>query len=67
MQTAELTTTRIGEDESVRGWRFEQLSAAGYPSSAAAALAERRDVDLHFAVELLRRGCDPVTALRILL
>jgi hypothetical protein len=53
--------------EIVRGSRSDQLSAVGYPRSAAAELADRRDVDLHLAVELLRRGCNPATALRILL
>jgi hypothetical protein len=67
MQTAELTTTRVNEDETVLSWRLEQLRAAGYPRRAAQELAGRRDVDLHLAVELVRRGCTPVTALRILL
>jgi len=31
------------------------------------ALAERSDVDLHHAVDLLRNGCPPSTAVRILL
>jgi len=67
MKTAEFTGIQINEDETVRGWRFEQLTAAGYPRRAAAELAGRRDVDLHVALCLLRRGCDPATALRILL
>jgi hypothetical protein len=67
MQTVELTGSPASEDETVRGWRFEQLRAAGYPQSAARALADRRDIDLHVALGLLARGCDPETALRILL
>jgi hypothetical protein len=67
MQTVELTRSPASEDETVRAWRFEQLRAAGYPHSAARLLAGRRDIDLHVALCLLRRGCDPQTALRILL
>jgi hypothetical protein len=67
MQTVELTRIPASEDEAVRGWRFEQLRAAGYPPRAASVLADRRDIDLHVALGLLARGCDPVTALRILL
>ncbi len=67
MQTAELITTGISEDEAVLRWRIEQLRRAGYPAPAARELAGRREVDLHLAVELLQRGCKPATALRILL
>lgn len=67
MQTVELTRIRASEDEAVRSWRFEQLRAAGYPESAASVLADHRQIDLHVALGLLARGCDPVTALRILL
>ena len=51
----------------VRDWRFEQLLAAGYRVHDARTLSERTDVDLHSAVRLLRQGCPPETALRILL
>jgi len=67
MQTTKQTTAaRIGEDELVHDWRFKQLAAAGYPPSAVAKLIDRRDIDLHVAIALLRRDCDPETALRIL-
>ena len=56
-----------GEDEQVLDWRFEALRRAGYAVSAAAKLAERREVDLHLAVRLLLAGCPQKTALRILL
>ena len=48
-------------------WRLERLRQCGYPAREAAALAERRDVDLHGAVDLLRQGCPVELALRILL
>jgi hypothetical protein len=57
-----------GPDTAARvlGWRLEQLCAAGYGGDAALALALDSQVDLHFAVSLLRRGCPPETAWRIL-
>ena len=51
----------------VLGWRVEQLIAAGFDSDAAFVLALDRTVDLHEATELVRRGCPPDTALRILI
>jgi hypothetical protein len=50
----------------VLGWRVEQLLAAGFDSNGAFVLALDRTVDLHEAIELVRRGCPPETALRIL-
>ena len=53
--------------EPVEGWRLEQLIDAGYSVDLAVEIAPRVDVDLHQAVELIRRGCTPDTAARILL
>ncbi len=50
----------------VLGWRIEQLIAVGFDSDAAFVLALDRNVDLHHATELVRRGCPPQTAFRIL-
>jgi hypothetical protein len=50
----------------VLGWRIEQLIAVGFDSDAAFVLALDRCVDLHEATELVRRGCPPQTAFRIL-
>ena len=50
----------------VLGWRIEQLIAVGFDSDAALVLALDREVDLHFAVSLLERGCPQDTALEIL-
>jgi hypothetical protein len=48
-------------------WRYTSLRRAGYRPQHAARLARRRGVDLHVATDLLERGCDEPTALRILL
>ena len=55
------------ELERIEGWRTEELERAGYPLSAAKQIARRHDVDLHFAIDLVRRGCPHEIALRILL
>ena len=51
----------------VLGWRIEQLMAVGFDSDAAFVLALDRTVDLHDATELVKRGCPPQTAFRILI
>ena len=43
------------------------LVRAGYDFGTADLLTKRTDVDLHAATRLLRRGCPPETATRILL
>ena len=55
------------ELELVQAWRREELERAGYPREAAERLAAAADVDLHTAVDLLRRGCPLEVALDILL
>jgi hypothetical protein len=70
-------STTIGEprevvtdgDEVLRvlRWRFTQMLRAGYLPEQAVVLSVAGDVDLHLATDLLRRGCSPGTALRILL
>ena len=59
--------TRETESERVARWRIEQLVRAGFDEAAALLLAAMRHVDLHYASDLLRRGCPADTALRILL
>lgn len=54
------------ESERVEHWRRERLELAGYSPAAAAELAPRFDVDLHRAVELVKRGCPPELAEQIL-
>jgi hypothetical protein len=67
MAAAELEVYREAETERIQRWRTQELERAGYRPDDAAELATRADVDLHFAVGLLERGCPPETALRILL
>jgi hypothetical protein len=55
------------EEERVFSWRHASLLAAGFDHRLAFKLALRPDVDLHLAVRLLRDGCPPETAGRILL
>ena len=57
----------LAHTDHVNRWRIDQLRRAGYAEAAAEQLAERGDVDLHAAIDLVRRGCPPETALRILL
>ena len=65
MTAAELH--ELTELERIERWRLEELTRAGYPPDAAAALSGRLDIDLHAAVALIERGCAPEVALRILL
>jgi hypothetical protein len=51
----------------VERWRIDELERAGYDPRAASTIAARLDVDLHFAVDLLRKGCSPELALQIVL
>jgi hypothetical protein len=67
MTAAEITLDRSTEAGRVVDWRREELQRAGYEGSSAEQLAARVDVDLHVAVDLLRRGCPAETALEILL
>ncbi|MSO94649.1 MAG: hypothetical protein EXQ81_02515 [Thermoleophilia bacterium] len=63
------TVEDCGPDPAARvlSWRIERLIAVGFESEAAFLLALDRGVDLHDATELVRRGCHPATAFRILL
>jgi hypothetical protein len=65
MPTAEVENRT--EIEQVEHWRAQALVRAGYPADGAAQLAARHDVDLHYAVGLVERGCPADIALRILL
>lgn len=66
---AETTETHIGrggEQAKVESWRLHVLIEAGYPLPLAERLAVS-EADLHTCVDLVRRGCQPVTAAEILL
>jgi hypothetical protein len=54
------------ELERVERWRAAELVRVGYAGDDAVALAARFEVDLHEAVALVRRGCPPDLAVRIL-
>jgi hypothetical protein len=60
-------TDKKREERVVLGWRYEELIRAGYTEREAMLVADRVDVDLHQAIELVESGCPPNTALRILL
>ena len=66
MTAAELKNTET-ELERIERWRAETLERAGYEPSAAQTLAGRPEVDLHYAIDLLRAGCQHELALQILL
>lgn len=51
----------------VLAWRAEELVRAGYDGDNALMLALDRAVDLHAAIELVRQGCPPDVAAKILL
>lgn len=67
MSAAELEIFQAAEIDRVECWRREELQRAGYDSESALVLAASHDVDLHRAVDLLRRGCSLDLALQILL
>jgi len=48
-------------------WRYAQLVLGGYGPNEATALAGHLEVDLHRALDFLRRGCPPEIASEILL
>lgn len=67
MPAADVELAVETESERIYRWRTQELERAGYGIDAALELAGRTDIDLHFAVELLERGCPPAIALRILI
>jgi hypothetical protein len=66
MTAAELDFS-TDETELIHAWRVEALERGGYLPSEAAELAMRMDIDLHGAIDLLKRGCPSELALQILL
>jgi hypothetical protein len=67
MTAAEFELLDESEAHAILGWRFRALSEAGYELAEALTLTTATDVDLHLACDLIRRGCPPETAVRILL
>jgi len=67
MTAAQFEQLEEHEATEVLRWRFEVLVRAGYDMEQSAVLAAHVEIDLHDAVQLVDRGCDGETALRILL
>jgi hypothetical protein len=65
-ETTEKALWNDSEPGRVASWRLHILLEAGYPVHLAERMAAS-EVDLHDAVELVRRGCEPTTAAEILL
>ena len=57
---------REAAQEEIYSWRLEQLQLAGYGSGDAKLLAQRTDIDLHAATDLVLKGCPPELAVEIL-
>jgi hypothetical protein len=62
----QIAQTPRDEQAKVESWRLHVLMEAGYPLPLAERIAHS-NADLHHAVELLSRGCEPETAAEILL
>jgi hypothetical protein len=67
MTAAETRLAQDSELERIEQWRAEELERAGYAVRDAARLAERHDVDLHQAIDLVLQGCPAPVAVEILL
>ena len=68
MSVVEQLGVTVGAEEGqVIDWRLRELERAGFGPGEAIIVALNTDVDLHAACALVRRGCEPATALRILL
>ncbi len=67
MTAANVNVVTESELDRIIRWRGEELERAGYESEGASALAARLDVDLHEAIDLVKRGCPAGIAVRILL
>ena len=55
------------EAERILAWRLEQLARSGFDFEPAMQIALCSEVDLHDAIDLVKRGCEPALAARILL
>ena len=67
MAAVEIEHRELPDIEVVRRWRFTELVRAGYDDEDAIELAFHTEVDLHWAADLVRRGCPSATAVRIAL
>jgi hypothetical protein len=62
----QIAETSRDEQDKVESWRLHVLMEAGFPLPLAERIAHST-ADLHHAVDLIARGCDPETAAEILL
>jgi hypothetical protein len=67
MTAANANVITESELDRIVRWRSGELERAGYSPDGAAALAARLEVDLHEAIDLVKRGCPPDIAVKILL
>jgi hypothetical protein len=58
---------KVSEGDLVRRWRLHELVRAGYDPGDALVLSGQPEIDLHLAIDLVKRGCPPPMAVRILL
>jgi hypothetical protein len=65
MTVAERSALNESWIDTVREWRLEELLRAGYEVEDATEVAFHLEVDLHQAVDLVRRGCPSATAVQI--
>ena len=65
-ETTEIIESDGSDRAKVESWRLHVLMEAGYPLHLAERLAGS-EADLHRAVDLVDQGCDPETAVEILL
>jgi hypothetical protein len=65
--SAATLAAQVTEGDPVRRWRLQELIRAGYNPGDALALSGQPEIDLHVAIDLVKRGCPPRTAARILL
>lgn len=63
----ELDLDEPDEHGIVEAWRLQQLIDAGFTFHRANQIAERTDIDLHRATDLIHNGCPEHIALLILL
>lgn len=66
MTAAQFEALQTDEAADVLAWRFDLLCRGGFDVEAAAVMASNVEIDLHDALELVRNGCEPSTAIRIL-
>ena len=52
-------------DQAVCAWRYHSLIRAGFTASQAEIVAPDADIDVHWLIDLTRKGCPHRTACRI--